>query len=399
MPVLRSSRDRSRVAVRHPLFAHRAGDVARVVTSRRTAVLVTIVALSSIAACKESTDPPRVASLSGLNTNDSVRIGKTLQMLYELRDAKGNRITGRQVTWTSLNTSAATVDANGLVTGVGTGFTTITGRVDDATSSTLMQVQPPVTTVLVLPATNTIPLQGTKTLAVAMTDKDGLTVGGRAISFSSSNPGIATVNASGTVVGVALGTATISATSLLDAVSGSATVQIVPVSVASVSITPAGSHTVFQGLTLQLSATTRDGTGTILNGRQVNWTTSNAAVATVTAGLVTAVGLGTAQITAESEGVTGSVQISVTPRPVATVTVSPNPASVKLGTAFQMSLDLRDENGNQLTTVGRSVSWDSSNKPVATVQDGVVLGHTSGTATITATVDGRTGSAIVNVAP
>ena len=98
-----------------------------------------------------------------------------------------------------------------------------------------MQVQPPVTTVLVLPATNTIPLQGTKTLAVAMTDKDGLTVGGRAISFSSSNPGIATVNASGTVVGVALGTATISATSLLDAVSGSATVQIVPVSVASVS--------------------------------------------------------------------------------------------------------------------------------------------------------------------
>jgi uncharacterized protein YjdB len=72
---------------------------------------------------------------------------------------------------------------------------------------------------------------------------------------------------------------------------------------------------------------------------------------------------------------------------------------VKVGTAVQMSLDLRDAQGNQLTTTGRTVTWDSSNKPVATVQDGVVSGVTIGSATITVTVDGRSASAVVNVTP
>jgi uncharacterized protein YjdB len=233
-----------------------------------------------------------------------------------------------------------------------------------------------------------------------MTDKDGQSVGGRSVVFSSSNPAIATVNASGTVVGITIGAVTISAQSLLDQVAGSATVNVVPVAVTNVAITPAGAQTVFQGLTLQLSATTRDASGTILTGRPVNWTTSNSALATVSStGLVTGVGLGSAQITAESEGATSSVTVTVAPRPVATVALTPSPATVKVGTAVQMSLDLRDAQGNQLTTTGRTVTWDSSNKPVATVQDGVVSGVTIGSATITVTVDGRSASAVVNVTP
>ena len=394
MLVLHSSRGVSRSAV------DRSGTSYDPRRRLRVAMALMAVSVASLAACKEAADPPRVASLTGLNSSDSVRLGKTLQLLFEMRDASGNKITGRRVTWTSLNPTVATVDANAVVTGVGYGFSTITGVVDDATATTQILVQPAVTTVLVLPPNNSIAVGANKTLSVAMTDKDGLTIGGRAVSFSSSNPAIATVNASGTVVGVALGSVTITASSLLDQVSGNASVQVVPVSVANVSISPAGAQTVFQGLTLQLSATTRDAGGTILTGRPVNWTTSNSAVATVSAGgLVTGVGLGSAQITAESEGATGSVSITVAPRPVATVALTPNPASVKVGSAVQMSLDLRDSNGNQLNTVGRTVTWDSSNKPVATVQDGVVNGAAVGTATITVTVDGRSASAIVNVTP
>jgi uncharacterized protein YjdB len=92
-------------------------------------------------------------------------------------------------------------------------------------------------------------------------------------------------------------------------------------------------------------------------------------------------------------------KVTVSPRQVATVGLTPNPGTVKMGSALQMSLDLRDASGNQLTTVGRTVAWDSSNKPVATVSDGVVTGLSSGTATITVTVDGRSASAIVNVTP
>jgi len=241
---------------------------------------------------------------------------------------------------------------------------------------------------------------GSKTLTVALSDKDGQAVAGRTVVFSSSNPAIATVNASGIVVGIAVGTVTISGVAYLDQVTGTATVTVVPVAVAQVAISPAGAQTVFQGLTLQLSATTRDAGGVILSGRPVNWTTSNPAVATVSAsGVVTGGALGSAQITAESEGIASSVSVTVSPRPVATVGLTPNPGSVRVGSALQMSLDLRDANGNQLTTAGRAVVWDSSNRPVASVQDGVVTGFATGTATITVTVDGKPASAVVTVTP
>ena len=370
-------------------------------TSRalRAASLLALVSLAPLAACKETADPALAASIAGMYP-DSVRLGKTFTFLVETRDQAGNRVTGRRITWSSLNPTIAAVDANGVVTGVALGNTVITARVDGITAETQMVVQPSVTSVLLLPLTNSVPLGGSKTLTVALSDKDGQAVAGRTVVFSSSNPAIATVNASGIVVGIAVGTVTISGVAYLDQVTGTATVTVVPVAVAQVAISPAGAQTVFQGLTLQLSATTRDAGGVILSGRPVNWTTSNPAVATVSAtGLVTGGALGSAQITAESEGVASSVSVTVSPRPVATVGLTPNPGSVRVGSALQMSLDLRDANGNQLTTAGRAVVWDSSNRPVASVQDGVVTGFATGTATITVTVDGKPASAVVTVTP
>jgi uncharacterized protein YjdB len=233
-----------------------------------------------------------------------------------------------------------------------------------------------------------------------VSDKNGIAILGRTVEFSSSNPAVASVNASGTVIAVSQGTAVITGQAVLDQVSGTTTVNVSQVPVASVSITPAGAQTVFQGLTLQLAATLRDGSGNILNGRPVSWTSSNVAIADVSStGMVTGVSLGNVQITASSEGVNSSVSVSVQPRPVASIALGPNPGSMKMGTQLQMAMDLRDASGNQLSTVGRSVTWDSSNKPVATVQDGVVTGIAPGTATISVTVDGKSASAVVTVTP
>ena len=366
----------------------------------RSAGAFALASIATFTACKEAADPVKAASISGMNSVDSVRLGKTFTFVVETRDENGNRVTGRRIAWSSLNPTIAAVDANGVVTGVALGNTTITARVDGVTAETQMVVQPSVTTVLLLPPTNTLAVGNSRTLTVALTDKDGQSVAGRSVVFSSSNQAIATVNAAGVVTGVSLGTVIISGVAQLDQVTGTASVTVVQVPVANIAITPAGAQTVFQGLTIQLSATTRDMNGAILTGRPVNWTTSNPAIATVSAnGLISGVALGSAQITAESEGVITSMQVTVAPRPVATVALTPNPGSVKMGTALQMSLDLRDSNGNQLTTAGRTVVWDSSNKPVATVQDGVVNGVALGSATITVTVDGRSASAVVSVTP
>jgi uncharacterized protein YjdB len=84
-------------------------------------------------------------------------------------------------------------------------------------------------------------------------------------------------------------------------------------SVATISIAPdSGSFAV--GSTIQLAATTRDAQGAVLTGRVVNYTSSDAAIASVTsAGVVTALRVGTVTITAESEHVSVAAHLRVVP--------------------------------------------------------------------------------------
>lgn len=71
------------------------------------------------------------------------------------------------------------------------------------------------------------------------------------------------------------------------------------------------------GATVALAATPRDATGTPLTGRTITWSTSSPAVATVNAGIVTAVSAGLATITASSEGKSATAQITVNAPPPA----------------------------------------------------------------------------------
>ena len=83
-----------------------------------------------------------------------------------------------------------------------------------------------------------------------------------------------------------------------------------PVPVASVDVTPA-EVTVDEGETIQLSAVPRDGNGNELSGRTVTWASADEAVATVVDGLVAGVSAGTTTVTATSEGVSGTANVTV----------------------------------------------------------------------------------------
>src|SRR5690606_30074128 len=106
---------------------------------------------------------------------------------------------------------------------------------------------------------------------------------------------------------------------------------VTPASVASVTITPAPVH-IDYGETTRLTATVRDARGEVLTGRAVTWSSSNQAIATVTAqGDVFGAGVGTATVTATSESVGGSATVNVNPIPPTATTL---PASdVGPGTA------------------------------------------------------------------
>src|SRR5207237_7733569 len=103
-------------------------------------------------------------------------------------------------------------------------------------------------------------------------------------------------------------------------------------------------------------------------GRTVTWGSSNTAVATVSpSGLVTSKAAGSATITATSEGKASSAAVTVTLVPVASVVVSPAPATVPAKGTVQLSVTLKDANGNTLTLSGRTVAWTSRAPTIATV--------------------------------
>jgi len=167
---------------------------------------------------------------------------------------------------------------------------------------------------------------------------------------------------------------------------GNVTVTCAQPSIASVVVSPA-SATVPVGQTLQLTATPEDANGNPLSGRTVTWSSGSSAVAAVNgSGLVTGVALGSATITAASEGQSGTAAITVTRVPVASVTVSPATANLQQGQTRQLTATPQDASGNALS--GRVVTWASGNTAVATVSgSGLVSGVAAGSAAITATSD------------
>src|SRR5205807_4490530 len=116
---------------------------------------------------------------------------------------------------------------------------------------------------------------------------------------SSSNTTVATVSNSGLVSGVTPGTATITATS--EGKSGTSSVTVTNVPVATVEVTPP-SASVQAGQTVQLTGTPRDAGGNPLSGRTVTWSSSNTSVATVSnSGLASGVTPGSPTTTPKHE--------------------------------------------------------------------------------------------------
>ena len=122
----------------------------------------------------------------------------------------------------------------------------------------------------------------------------------------------------------------------------------------------------------------------------VSWTSSNNSVASVNGGVVTAVGEGSAVITARVSGsVYATCNISVSSRPVSVTGVSISPSSLNLSTkSGSRTLDYTiTPNGAKPS----SLYWESSNSSVVTVDgSGKVTPVGAGSADITLTTDNGT---------
>jgi trimeric autotransporter adhesin len=165
--------------------------------------------------------------------------------------------------------------------------------------------------------------------------------------------------------------------------------------VTTVTVVPAANQ-IEIGRTQQLTVTVKNQKDSVMTGQVVTWASSNNAVATVNAaGLVTAVTRGSATITATTGGKSGTATIFVIDPTVATVTVTATvPSPFFVGATVQASAVSKDGANN--TLAGVVVTWTSSDTSVSTVSStGLITAKKAGSAVITATAGGKSGTLTV----
>ena len=278
-------------------------------------------------------------------------------------------------TYASSNTSVAIVDAAGWVTGVSGGVVQITASlVGDPEKKANF-------TVTVIPLPTGITISGASTVSygqnIILTATAIPTGATNIVTWTSSDSTVATIDVNGRVTGMKVGTATITATSIVSA-SIKATHQVTVTDQMSITLNPTSLNLV-AGSNQTLTATV---VAASLTDKSVSWSSSNTSVATVDSnGKVTAVAAGSANIIAKlnaNNSIQAQASVTVTAQPTPTITLSDTTASLLVNATKTLTATVTNASNT-------SVTWTTSNATVATVTNGVVTAKAAGTATITAT--------------
>lgn len=293
----------------------------------------------------------------------------------------------RTVTWASSDTKVATVDGNGTVTAVGKGSAIITARVGNHSDSCTVTVDAPLKQII--PENESIEVDKNKTASIEYTLDPEDTTSDTTVTFTSSDPAVATVDENGTVTGVAAGEATITLTGA-DNVTATVTVIVNEIPIDAVALDKYEAI-VEKGQTTELTATVQPDTTTD-EDKTIKWSSSDETVATVStaqtdngvAVTVTATDKGgTAVITAEAWNGTKAECVITVPVHIENVSL---PQDITLDRGKTTVLDIicdPEENDDTIT----SVEWSSDNTEVSAVSaDGMITGIKEGTANITAKV-------------
>lgn len=337
--------------------------------------------------------------VTNANNSASQKVAVGQQITYKATVTPSN--VDQAVIWTTSDASVATVDENGVITGVNKGTATITATSKDFEKAYNTR------TVDVVDAVSSITISTNDTVNAVQTGENAYTIqkGNTSVTFnkevlpaeaeqtvtwSSSNPSIATVNNNGSVTGKLGGDVVITAT----ANDGSGTSQSINIHVnapvTGINVRPATGSTsaIAKGATTQLEATVGP---TDASDKRVEWSSENTAIATVDAnGLVTAVAPGSVKIYAtakDGSNTVGFLAITVQ-KPVESILLTANNTFVYKNSTLAITPTI-----SPADAANKTVEWTSSNPEIATVDaGGRVVGKKSGTVTITATAKDKAGA-------
>jgi uncharacterized protein YjdB len=147
---------------------------------------------------------------------DTLRVGERVLVKATLSTRTGVRLSDQTVVWSSSNPALAVVDSTGLVTAIASGDVAViaTSTVGVAGSAGITVSRAPVATIAITPSAGTLPIGTTVQLTATLRDEFGHVLPGRLVTWTSSDPALASVDGIGVVAGVrAGGPVVISATS------------------------------------------------------------------------------------------------------------------------------------------------------------------------------------------
>ncbi len=386
--------------------------LATAVSAGQAMITATADSISGMAMLTVTEPPaPMVSTVTLIPTEATIETGQEHSFEAIALAADGTEITDVAFTWASSDEMVATVDENGLATGVGAGEVMITATADGVSGmATLTVNEPPpppppppvVSMVNVSPSETSIEEGQTQQFEAMATTADGMAVPDVAFTWASSDEMVATVDENGLATAVRAGQAMITATG--DSVSGTATLTVTepPPVVATVAVSPAET-TIEEGETQQFEAMAATADGESVLDVEFTWSSSDDMVAIVDEnGLATGVGAGEVMITATADSISGTAMLTVTePPPVVNrVTVSPTSTSIEEGETQRFTARALESDGTVI--MGKTFAWSSSNTSVATVSPSsgtatTATGVNAGSTTIRATVDGKSGTASLTV--
>ncbi len=334
-----------------------------------------------------------------VNSDLSLAVGAQDSLVAYAIDRNGSNV-ATTIDWRTTAPLIATVSATGRVTAMAPGTALIIASTSGKADTLRLTVQgdntgPPSVQVVVIAGTDLLlPVATTDSIRAIAIGAGGVAVT-TPIAFRSSNEAVATITSTGRITTITPGTA-----QMIASASGKADTMLVTV------YGPLEIITVRIGRSsVKTSDTTRAfATGTDAGGRPVpitpEWASDDTTSAVIAPnGLI--LGLrsnNNVLITATVGTRVGFVNLSVIPAAVKSVRITPATATVGLAATIPYQLEVLDEFDVPITD--RPVLWSSSNPAAVSVtQAGLALGVSAGTATITASLEGKSGTSVVTVLP
>ena len=316
-------------------------------------------------------------TISGSN---QINVGQNAQLTAAISpDDAGNK----EVLWSTSDASIATVDGNGLVTGLSGGTVTISAASTDGTNqkaSWSIQIIRNAASVSLNKLQLKLGIGDIETLIATVLPQDTTN---KTILWSSSDNTVATV-VSGIVTAKSLGIATITATTEDGGFISQCVVTVVqPVNGVTLNKNEA---TIGIGTTQTLVATISPSNATNQN---CTWTSSDACVTVNQEGTISGISEGTAIITVQTEdGKKSAMCVITVGKPVTQITMN------KLGTTLieGLSENLTVSKILPEDAINKNVIWSSSNESIVMVdQNGKITAIHSGNAIVSATATDGTG--------